>query len=340
MKMKDLSKHRNVWLGFAMVWMIIYHSDFVFHFAPFKIIKSLGYGGVDICFFASGLGCYYSLNKDDHLLGFMKRRILRLAPVYLCFMLFWLIGRAFIVGVSFPVVLGNLLGIQNFTGLGGDFNWYISALLLFYFLAPYFKQIVDRVQGRGLALAVGVLVLVSIPFWGAYNYLISVVRLPIFFIGMYVGKLCCERDRVISKREFAGTILAMLVGMLLMLLALKLGRKYLATIGLYWYPFILITPGMCLCLSCAANAVQKLRGLAWLQRFFELVGKYSFELYLVHVPIRDVFRASISKWNLWAYSNWLWLAFFALVPVGFILFQWYVKGMTRLAGAALHKMRA
>ena len=338
MKLKDFSRYRNTWLGFAMVWMIIYHTDFSFHFMPFDFIKSLGYGGVDICFFASGLGCYFSLNKDADVLRFMKRRLLRLAPAYLAFMVFWLIGRAFIVGVSFPVVLGNLLGIQNFTGLGGDFNWYISALLLFYILAPYFKRMVDSLRGGALALAFALLVLCSVPFWGAYNYLISVSRLPIFFIGIYAGKLCSQRDRALTRRESAAILSAMALGMAWLLVVQKFFRGSLGNRGMYWYPFILITPGLCLCLSWAALKAEKLRALSWIRRALDVVGKYSFELYLVHVPIRDVFRAGIPKWGLSAYSNWLWLLFFALVPVGLIAFNWYLKKLICLAGVLRRRL--
>ena len=144
MLLKDMLKYRNAWLGVAMIWIVFYHAKINIGLDILHTIKAFGYGGVDICLFASGAGCYFSLSANSDIGTFIKRRFVRLAPTYLCFIVFWLIYKFFIDSISLQAVLGNIFAIQNFTGLGQHFNWYISAIILFYFLAPYLKIVVDR----------------------------------------------------------------------------------------------------------------------------------------------------------------------------------------------------
>ena len=65
MALNETFRFRNQWLGIAMVWIMWYHSGFSGNIRVFHYLKSIGYGGVDICLFASGIGCYFSLEKDS-----------------------------------------------------------------------------------------------------------------------------------------------------------------------------------------------------------------------------------------------------------------------------------
>ena len=144
MKIKDTLKYRNIWLGCAMIWIVLYHTEVYMSIGLLRYFKGMGYGGVDICLFASGIGCYFSLDKNPEIINFFKRRFIRIAPTYWCFICIWFIYRALIGKLKLSAVLGNVLGIQSLTGLGNEFNWYISALLILYILAPIFKAIVDK----------------------------------------------------------------------------------------------------------------------------------------------------------------------------------------------------
>ena len=66
-----LSKHRSAIMGFAILWIMLFHLHVSVDFTPFMIIKRLGYGGVDIFLFLSGFGLYYSCSKEN----FNKRTI-------------------------------------------------------------------------------------------------------------------------------------------------------------------------------------------------------------------------------------------------------------------------
>ena len=128
MSTKNILKHRDLWMGIAMLWIIWYHTNLKAPFVPLEHLRILGYGGVDICLFASGAGCYLSLCRDPDPGRFMKRRISRLFPTYLLFITIWILFGFLTGTMPMSAALGNLLGVQCFTGHGYYFNWYISAI--------------------------------------------------------------------------------------------------------------------------------------------------------------------------------------------------------------------
>lgn len=89
MTVKKMIKYREIWMGIAMLWIMLFHSGFVFSNKIVKMAQAIGYGGVDVFLFASGIGNYFSYTKDECPLLFLKRRILRLAPVYIPFIIVW-----------------------------------------------------------------------------------------------------------------------------------------------------------------------------------------------------------------------------------------------------------
>jgi peptidoglycan/LPS O-acetylase OafA/YrhL len=59
--------------------------------------------------------------------------------------------------------------------------------------------------------------------------------------------------------------------------------NYLWNYGLYWYPFFFITPGLCVLMSVVFRLMDR---CAWGRRLVGLIGccgKYTFEIYLVHI---------------------------------------------------------
>lgn len=291
MTSKEFLKYRSVWLGLAMVGIVWYHSGYEFPFPFINGLKPFVYGGVDVCFFASGIGCYYSLSKDPDPYRFLKRRFSRIFPMYLCFMALWIPFMALTDEMSMGVALGNLFAVQTFTGSGGDFNWYICATLLFYILAPYLKCAVDQAKGKtGPLLLLGALLLISVPFWGSAAYIIFMTRLPIFFVGILFGKRCY------SGKDFTpGSIAAYVAIAAVSILGLdacmdycyRTSASYLWDYGLYWYPFLLITPGLCAVVSWIMKWLDRTKPGHWVVWILEKIGDYSYEVCLMHILVFD-----------------------------------------------------
>lgn len=326
-KLKDLLRFRNVWLGCAMVWIVLAHSGFKFPSELFTTIKAWGYGGVDICLFASGIGCYFSLEKDPDLLRFWKRRISRLAPTYLPFILVWCLCRTMTQGLSLPSFLGNLLGIQALTTLGSSFNWYISALLLCYLLAPYLKMLADRLSTSGHSAIMVLLLLLSVPFWTDDNYIIAVTRFPIFYAGILFARHCHGGAQLSIKALFL-FLAATVLGFLFLSVSYTRFSDYLWSYGLHWYPFLLITPGLCILISLACTILEKHHISRLFLKPLETVGRNSFEVYLVHAMLFE-YLTPVHK-SIPIPRNLLWALSLAAVAVGCLLLKVAAKACTKL----------
>lgn len=252
MRLSALYKHRSVWMGIAMLWIVLFHSGLIISNSLISYVREIGYGGVDIFMFASGLGAYFSYTKDHNPTSFIKRRFARLAPVYLLFIAIWISYKLIMSELSIKAAIGNFLAVQGFTGLGYEFNWYITALIVVYILTPFFSGLIEKFNSRQIFFLIAVLIAISIPFWNSHNGIIIVTRLPIFVIGMYFAKLSKDDSKRMTWKFAALLAGAMIVGMALLMLFFVKYSNLLWEYGLYWYPFILITPGLCLLTSAFA----------------------------------------------------------------------------------------
>ena len=166
MKSNEILKFRSLWMGIAILMVVYFHSYFFITFfkdihsnifvSVLKELKTFSYGGTDIFLFASGIGCWFSLNKlikesnsqnsmaADFYFTFITKRFNRIIPVYLPFCIIWLLYKFLFNDFYFTSAIGNLLSIQDFTGNGKSINWYISAMWLFYLLSPYFYSLLSK----------------------------------------------------------------------------------------------------------------------------------------------------------------------------------------------------
>lgn len=276
-------KYRSVWMGAAILWVFFFHAEF--YIPHMGNITAMGYGGVDIFLWASGIGCYHSLKRDGSAISFLRRRIARVVPVYWIFMVMWLLYTYRVTGITFQEILGNLLCWGYIGGLGNQFNWYMSALWITYLLAPLCFQYVEKYSDSRFKIYVPCIFLLLISFiFINNNYLIVIVsRLPLFYLGMvFAGR--GTRMKRISYTMLAVLSLLTVPGFVILRYCMKNLTPYLWGYGLFWYPFLLITPGLCCLLSLAAHYVK---GPGWL---LAVVGKYSFEIYLLHITFIEIFK--------------------------------------------------
>lgn len=284
---RDIFKYRSVWMGIAILWVTVYHSSLSLSWIlPWKV---LGYGGVDIFFFASGLGCYYSLHKQSDPFLFMAKRLKRILPPYYFVLVFWLSIHIFVFQISFtPVeILSNLFCTGTFCGADHQFNWYVSGVWLSYLLAPLFVSYIDRSTGLRRVFPVIVLFLISVTFLPfSWNMSLSFTRLPIFYIGMLFSKSAQEKNSI-AFRKAVGWIFLSIVGTTFLLFCNENVSNHLSDWGLYWYPFIFIVPGLCMLISLLCVLIQ--RYSRWPIYLFSNIGTCSFELYLIHITIFSFF---------------------------------------------------
>lgn len=312
---EQLARYRSAVMGFAILWIMAYHSRMSFSFLPVlgeaaDRFRANGFGGVDIFLFLSGFGLYGSLSRGGGQLDFYKRRLKRVMPAYLPVLAVWLLLRLpDAPRSSWPrAVLGNLTGTAFWTGSSATFNWYMPALFSFYFIAPLFFRAMRRPRGVWGVLAATALM--DACFFGE-SVMIAVTRFTVFALGMALGRRTALGWELSRGTELAAYALGLSgYGLLLILRAALEDHpgNLLWNGGLYWYPFILTAPAMTLALC---------RAFAWLERraplilrLFETAGECSLEIYLIHIVAFEYLRVP---------SNLLWPAVYAaMVLAGYI----------------------
>lgn len=338
MQFDTLNKHRSVWMGVAMLWIVFFHSGLRIPNVYISYIAGIGYGGVDIFMFASGLGNYFSYTKINDSTVFMQRKLARLAPVYLPFIIIWIFYRAGVSPLPIKAAIGNLFAVQGFTGLGDEFNWYITGLLVVYILAPFFSGLIDRINKLQIfSLLIVALLIISIPFWES-QFVIIVTRLPIFVLGMYFAKLSQNNKKLTSKLAVV-LVGVMLVGFILLVFFYAKYPDYLWVRGLHWYPFILITPGLCILISLLAEIAWKINLVKGFYKILKKVGEYSFEIYLIHIFALDLYKNCLIPAEILPQSNWsVFFILLSVIPLCLLL-RVCSKGCELLARASVSHLK-
>ncbi len=286
---RRISRQRAFLMGLAILWVLPVHLTFTFpggvlglFFLPVRFLKTIGYGGVDIFLFLSGFGLYQSLAADSRAGAFYRRRLLRLLPSYIPAMLVWIAIHLLFRSITLPEALGNAFLVGWWFNLGKQLNWYTQAIFAFYLLAPLLFRCIRSPRRPKL---VAVLLFTAafaagIPLIGR-DQLLFASRLPVFLAGMYFGKAFVA-ERQMQRRFVAALYAAMAAGIIaLAALWYYLPETTLWTYGLWWYPFLAITPGLCLLLASAADAAESTRA-AWLVAGVSRIGACSYEIYLLH----------------------------------------------------------
>jgi peptidoglycan/LPS O-acetylase OafA/YrhL len=272
-------------MGVAMLWVIAFHYG-GFHF-PVPIIKQLvgiGYGGVDMFLFLSGMGLYFSLSKDHDIYNFYKRRFLRIMPYYVPIVLIFLIVHQ---KTSFLTLFYGITTIGFWVG-NYAFDWYVPSLLILYLITPFYWLVFKKEPIIATIIIVLVAIIISFLLMNTElsRLLIFTTRIPIYFIGLYVG-YCLRKPSCNSTMINALMIIIMFLGMIWLFINLSTytATELLAN-GLWWYPFILITLPLLLMLSYLMNFFK-----SYNYSCLKFIGQYSLVIYLLHQWILAILKS-------------------------------------------------
>lgn len=291
--MQVISKYRSFIMGMAILWVAWFHTDAMTGNAFVDFFRQIGYGGVDIFFFLSGVGAYFSLKKDANITSFMKRRAMRILPSYYPFIIAWLIMMKLTGEIYGTEIIGNLTMLGWWHGGRSQFNWYVSAIWLFYLLAPVIVGVIDeakKVWIATLALAVAGFVM-SVTFFHTL-LLTAFSRIPIFVLGIYAGYLLYHaacKGRVATIALNVG----MVIGFAILYFCFTRLSGSMWNYGLWWYPFALITPGLTVDLGCLAGILEKNNLLSYVKKGVEQLGEASFEIFLIHIALFEYAKAHL-----------------------------------------------
>lgn len=285
-----LSKYRQALMGIAILWVMMFHLPLRPGIPIIKEFFNIGYGGVDIFLFLSGFGLYFSLSKKEIKLShYYKKRFYRILPEFWLFLIITyflsmdfslhsicnLIYRATTIGYWIPHTPYNL--------------WYISCILFLYIIYPFYYK---ALQKKGLkigitAVCTGLILSLLYAFVMIVFFenkakggllILTIARIPIFFIGSIAGHLTKEStDFKITNKTIISILILFILSILSLEIAMHQLQNYLWTCSLFFLPFIIITPILCILIGKLLDIIP-----TFIATFFSKIGTISLELYIVH----------------------------------------------------------
>lgn len=136
----EIESLRMELMGFAIILIMLFHLGVL----PF------GECGVDIFLFLSGFSMYHSLSRNDNMLKFYRKRLLRILPAYLIIAIPFFILKTCTIE-DFLLKITNLCIV--FQGEMGGW-WFITMILLCYLLAPLMYRVLKKMDVGGAGLYV------------------------------------------------------------------------------------------------------------------------------------------------------------------------------------------
>jgi peptidoglycan/LPS O-acetylase OafA/YrhL len=222
--------------------------------------------------------------------------------------------------------LGNIFCVGFFATQEYDFNWYLPLLWICYLLAPLWKKVIDRYPSfRSLVMVLLLIIIMEVPFWGRAMDMMAYTRLPIFYAGMWFGQYA-DSEKDIKKSHKIAWILAAFpsAAVAYYFVCIRPGIGW--NMGLNWYPFLGIVPGICFLLSwiCDILAATRMRGLL---SFGSFIGKHSLEIYLVHVLFFEIYKDYIRPNNIVVHRTRNWLVLLLLTAIGCVCLHYMEQGV-------------
>lgn len=327
-------------MGIAAIGIVISHTNFInpSFFPSFLIfIRGLGYFGVDIFFFLSGMGLISGwVNKKYTIITFYKRRLLRILPSY------WVVLGG---GLLCKILLGQDYNVGEFVAslfcvgflldLGTTFNlWFPDCIILCYlafpFIAPIFTRSNNYFEFSVFGIAISLLLSIIIGIGDHYSHLQTFIpRIPSFLIGIYVGYCIIKKDYryldMLTKKAHGilfgiGLIILYFTAFLVRVLHdPNISWKW----GLKYWPCIIMSLPFCF---LSANFFYQFRSVTvidYMVRFFNILGKSSWEIYIVHEVILNLtetfFKNNSGILPMAAQHSVMLIALYAAIPLAIFL---------------------
>ena len=180
----DFSKYRTQLMGISILLIMLFHAHFL----------KCGYIGVEFFLLISAIGLFFSLSKDQRLIPFYKKRLIRILPVYLivaipCFI--YLQGDNF----DFGQLLYDLAGLYILDS--HRYFWFVTLIIICYLLAPFYFKLMKYKY----SIFVPFIVLVVFYFLGIQYKPVEIMlnRFAVFFLGFHLAKWVYEKKQINIK---------------------------------------------------------------------------------------------------------------------------------------------
>jgi peptidoglycan/LPS O-acetylase OafA/YrhL len=287
MNWNKLSAYRSELMGIATLFVVVFHffegvgkhldkvNDLVNCLYSFG---KYGYIGVEVFLIISGMGCYYSLHKNNQVLSFYKRRLSKIIIPYIIVASVLFFIKDFIFLNNEDKLFNDLLFINLFEKNVRVF-WYVALILFMYIITPplyslfsndTFKRTISFILIEMLLISSGIYI---------YNFnkglfdsiQLIYTRIPIYVFGVFIGKDVMEK-RDVNKLLLIISLISVLF--IDVKWEYKVTLRYINSLQAIGFTFIAIY---------LVDIFHKIISF----KFVNTLGKYSYEIYLLHVAIRN-----------------------------------------------------
>ena len=287
-QLNDLSQYRKELMGLATIMIIVCHAPGSGVLMPPAIGRLLNEGnlGVDIFLFLSGIGCWFSLNKEKdrnrnswggH---FIKRRFVRIFIPYFIIYIPFNIIYIFIGKYNVFDTILSLTTLEYWFYHRGA--WFVSLIVLLYLLCPFISILFG---GRlkllcFISLIVAISLFAILPTSNGYNGIIfnvqrAIIRVPSFLLGILLGQMCKNKEMIDVKWIMMGFLFFLCVKFIL-------PNNCLIFLSIPFITYILVL----LCKILEGNCVY---------RILTFMGAISLESYLTNISLNNLLQTIVPQ---------------------------------------------
>ncbi len=323
-----LSKYRSELMGVATIAVVLFHffEEVGKHITEVDNTISIlydygryGYMGVEIFLIVSGIGCYYSAHRNFDIKNFYKKRIKRiLIPYLLVTVPFWIYIDIFL-NQSIEEFLYDLTGISFF--IDTKTFWYVFFILIMYFLFPLlYKFFFNNEKDAFLnfmfveLLVIFLTIILYVEMYDIFDIVeVALTRIPIFIFGVYIGPKVYQ-----GKKVGYFTLVLSVLSLFLITFDFdsQLVMRYINSIQSIGFSLIIVK-------------IFDIVNLKSMNRFFSFVGKYSFEVYLLHIALRRIMISLDIRPYEW--NNYL------IIILLTVLLTWFIQLITNMKNKKVYK---
>lgn len=290
---ESLSKYRNVIYGISAILIVLFHygNTILKSNSELKSLAHIyenfiGSVGVDIFLIMSGISLYYSLHRKFDIKSFYTKRFKRiLIPYFVVAIPYWYIVDIARGNLGFIRMLKDLFFVTFFTDANRSL-WYVFAICCLYLVYPYLYLLFEKFDKYREWVFVSLLFIVCVGnyvfFLYGYeiydNIEIMLSRIPAFLLGIYAGK------KVYNGESFKKSDIFILVVSAITDITVSIAR-YTGKVYVYSMlrRYTQIMRAMVL-LVLIVYIMNKFK-ISEKQKFLNLCGNLSLEIYLVHITV-------------------------------------------------------
>lgn len=287
-----VSRFRAEIMGFMCILIVLFHfENNMVYPAALTLVNSLlefGNVGVDVFLFVSGIGLYFSFEKERRLLPFYKKRLIRILIPYvlLCVPYYIWLNTATERNLLFLDVTQLSLPLKGMIS-----TWFLPAITVFYLLFPLIYKLQQQKNNAWRITATAFMCLGWIAALLVFNKThseiyhnceIALTRLLIFMVGCCFGKFVLENKKIPLGLVILSGIYIAVYPFLYHKLEFTIFKERLTYVPLA----IAIT----IVLAFLFSFFNKDNYLFRVLRFF---GKHSLEIYVTHVLINNVWCKTV-----------------------------------------------